>query len=49
MIMKPMILKAGALLASVALTFTALNVNTACLLFIHQPQLPDKAQQLRKF
>jgi cyclic lactone autoinducer peptide len=47
--MKPMVLKVGAALASVALTFTTLNVNTACLLFVHQPQLPDKAQQLRKF
>ena len=47
--MKPVVFKVGAALASVALTFTTLNVNSACLLFVHQPKLPENAQKLRRF
>lgn len=47
--MKQMLIKIGTSLASLALMVTALNVNTACMLFVHQPKLPDNAGKLRKF
>ncbi|MDF2941248.1 MAG: hypothetical protein K0S01_106 [Herbinix sp.] len=47
--MKLRLLKLGTCLASLALIVTALNVNTACMMFVHQPELPDAAKKLRKF
>jgi cyclic lactone autoinducer peptide len=47
--MKQLLIKIGTSLASLALMVTALNVNTACMLFVHQPKLPDNAKRLRKF
>ncbi|WZL82447.1 cyclic lactone autoinducer peptide [Vallitaleaceae bacterium 9-2] len=47
--MKRIVLKSSAVLASLALMFTAFNVNTACMLFVHQPKLPDNAKRLRSF
>ncbi len=47
--MKKLLIKIGTSLASVALMVTSLNVNTACMLFVHQPKLPDNARKLRKF
>lgn len=47
--MKRMIFKMGTALASLALMVTALNVNTACMLFVHQPELPNNAKKLRRF
>ncbi|MGC6177032.1 cyclic lactone autoinducer peptide [uncultured Clostridium sp.] len=37
------------ILASLALGFTSLNMNLACMLFVHQPKLPDNAKKLRRF
>jgi cyclic lactone autoinducer peptide len=47
--MKQLLIKIGTSLASLALMVTTLNVNTACMLFVHQPKLPDNARKLRKF
>jgi cyclic lactone autoinducer peptide len=47
--MKHTIFKICTSLASLALMITALNVNTACMLFVHQPKLPDNAKKLRHF
>lgn len=47
--MKQLLIKIGTSLASLALMVTALNVNTTCMLFVHQPKLPDNAGKLRKF
>lgn len=47
--MKQLLIKIGASLASLALIITTLNVNTACMLFVHQPKLPDNAKRLRRF
>lgn len=41
--------KLGAFLASLALMVTMLNVNTTCMMFVHQPKLPDRAKKLRHF
>lgn len=47
--MKQTLIKLGTSLASLALMVTALNVNATCMLFVHQPKLPDNAKKLRKF
>lgn len=47
--MKKYILKMASTAASLALAVTALNVNSACMLFVHQPKLPEGANRLRKF
>lgn len=47
--MKSLIYKFGTVLAGLALCITSLNVNTTCMLFIHQPELPNGAKKLRKF
>lgn len=47
--MKQTIFKIGTSLASLALFVTMLNVNAACMLFVHQPKLPENATKLRKF
>ena len=47
--MKSLIYKFGTALACLALCITSLNVNKTCMLFVHQPKLPDGAKKLRKF
>lgn len=47
--MKCLIYKFGKVLAGLALCITSLNVNTTCMLFVHQPKLPNDAKKLRKF
>ncbi|WP_341473005.1 cyclic lactone autoinducer peptide [Alkalibaculum bacchi] len=37
------------MIASLALTVTIMNVNSACIFLVHQPKLPEGAQKLRKF
>ena len=37
------------LMASLALVVTMLSVNTACMCYAHQPELPEGAKKLRKF
>lgn len=39
----------GCMIASLALMVTVLNVNNACMLVAHQPELPETAKKLRKF
>lgn len=47
--MKTLIYKFGTVLACLALCITSLNVNTTCMLFVHQPKIPNNANKLRKF
>lgn len=44
--MKRKVLK---LIASSALLVTVFNVNLACMYWINQPEIPEKAKKLRKF
>jgi len=48
-ITKNMVAKLGMILASLALLIVSLNVNTTCMFFAHQPELPEGAKKLRKF
>ena len=41
--------KCGKVLASLALSVTSVNVNSACLWINGQPKLPKDAKKLRKF
>ncbi|MDO4945473.1 MAG: cyclic lactone autoinducer peptide [Ruminococcus sp.] len=41
--------KYGSVFAALALTITAVNVNSACFWINNQPKLPDDAKSLRKF
>jgi len=41
--------KFGSAVACLALAVTAMNVNSACICLIHQPELPEGAKNLRKF
>lgn len=41
--------KFGSAIACMALAVTAMNVNSACICLIHQPELPEGANKLRKF
>ena len=47
--MKNFAFKVGTMLASVALLITTVNVNSACIMFVHQPKLPQNTLRLRKF
>lgn len=47
--MKNIFIKFGGILASLALMITTLNINTACMVFSHQPKLPESAKSLRHF
>ena len=47
--MKKIIVKFCGILANYALMITALNINTTCMMYAHQPKLPEKAKQLRRF
>lgn len=47
--MKKYIYQIATAVASLALMVTAFNVNSACMMFVHQPKLPESAKCLRKF
>ncbi|HHW70298.1 MAG TPA: cyclic lactone autoinducer peptide [Clostridiales bacterium] len=47
--MKRLVMKFRELIASFALATTAMNVNQTCMCWIHQPELPQGAEKLRKF
>lgn len=47
--MKNFFVKFAGVIAAIALMVTAANVNAACVLVIHQPELPEGAGKLRKF
>lgn len=44
-----LLLKSSKVIAKTAMAITAMNVNSVCILFIHQPKLPEGAKKLRKF
>ena len=46
--MKKLMYKFSGLVAGLVLTITALNVNSACNFIVHQPKLPEGAEQLSK-
>lgn len=46
--MKNVIRKIGGYVAALALTVTAMDVNSACTFIIHQPELPADAAKLSK-
>lgn len=46
--MKNLIYKLSGSVAALALAVTALNVNSACFLYVHQPKLPEGAEKLSK-
>ena len=48
-ILKRIVFKFGGLIAGLALMVTALNVNTTCMFFAHQPKLPNGAEKLSKY
>lgn len=41
--------KLGVMVAKAALKVTEGNVNSTCMLLIHQPKLPKGSDKLRKF
>lgn len=43
------LVKFGAMAASLALLVTSTNINSVCIGIIHQPKLPEGAKDLRKF
>lgn len=47
--MKDLSKKIGILVASTALAITAMNANSTCIYYIHQPKMPKDASKLRKF
>lgn len=47
--MNNIFMKFAKVFAAVALMITAANVNTTCMIVIHQPKLPEGAERLRKF
>lgn len=47
--MNSIFMKFAKVFAAVALMITAANVNTTCMVVIHQPKLPESADKLRKF
>ena len=47
--MKTIFLKMSGLLAGLALLITTTNVNSACIITLHQPKMPEAAKKLRKF
>lgn len=44
-----LLLKLGTITASLAFLITSLNVNATCVAFVHQPELPEGAKDLRRF
>lgn len=41
--------KLGTMVASLAFLVTVSNVNSVCIGFTHQPELPEGAKDLRRF
>ena len=46
--MKKMLMNLSKVAAALALVITTCNVNSACLMWLHQPELPEGADSLRK-
>ncbi|MEG0834931.1 MAG: cyclic lactone autoinducer peptide [Christensenellaceae bacterium] len=47
--MKTLLFRLGSCFAGLALLVTALNINLTCMMYAHQPKLPEAAKKLRKF
>jgi cyclic lactone autoinducer peptide len=47
--LKNIALRFGKIVASLALLVTITNVNSTCLFIAHQPEIPEKANRLRKY
>lgn len=47
--MKMFFVKACAVLAGLAMFATQMNVNSTCSWLVHQPELPNCAERLKKF
>ena len=46
--MKNFMAKYAGVIAALALMVTAANVNSACLLIMNQPEMPEGAEKLRR-
>lgn len=46
--MKNLFAKYAGVIAALALMVTAANVNRTCMVIIHQPELPEGAEKLRR-
>ncbi len=44
-----LLIKFSTIVASLALLVTSSNVNSTCVIIIHQPELPEGAKDLRRF
>lgn len=44
-----LLVKLGTIAAGLALFVTYSSVNSACIMIMHQPQLPEGAKDLRRF
>lgn len=49
LVFNSLFVKLGTMAASLAFLVTAFNVNATCISFIHQPELPEGAKDLRRF
>lgn len=49
MLTKFITMRGGSMLAALALIVTTASANSACMLVMHQPELPESARKLRKF
>lgn len=47
--MKQLFVKVCAALAGLAMFTTQLNVNATCTWLVHQPELPKRAERLKRF
>jgi hypothetical protein len=47
--MKNLFAKFAGIVAALALMVTAANMNATCMVVMHQPQMPEGAEKLRKF
>lgn len=46
--MKRFVIKCGSAIATLALMVTTMNVNSTCIYWAHQPELPKGAEVLKK-
>lgn len=46
--MKNLFAKYAGVIAALALMVTTVSINRACVLFAHQPEMPEGAEKLRR-
>ncbi len=49
LVLNSLLVKLGTMVASLAFLVTFSNVNSTCVIIIHQPELPEGAKDLRRF